>query len=101
MKPAANRGGLTCFAVVSESGQCGLAQAKRVAFASLGGCDNARRHDLVNGLSGAFDVLACRIKGFAHDARHRIVEATVMRSNERQNGRHVLLITQRVTMAER
>jgi hypothetical protein len=101
MKPAANRGGLTGFAVVTESGQCGLAQAKRVAFAASGGCDNARRDDLVNGLSCAIDVFACRIKGFAHDARHRIVEATVMRSNERQNGRHLLLITQRVTIAKR
>jgi hypothetical protein len=101
MKEAANWGGLTGFAFVSEPGQRGLAQAKRIAFAPVGGCNNARRDGLVNRLSRAFDLLACRVKGFAHDARHLIVEATVMRSNERQNGRHVLLITQRVTKAKR
>ena len=63
--------GLAHFAFVSEPGQSGIAQASRIALASVGRCNNSGRDGVVDDLrlSRAVECLARGIKGFAHELR--------------------------------
>jgi len=62
-----------------------LPQACRVAFAAASRLNDAGRDIGINcsGLCGVVDDLDRRIKGFAHIARHLVIERTVFGLDER------------------